>query len=1231
MTAPARPDSASPDSPRPDSPRPDSPRPNSPGPNSPGPGAAFALTGGLPEGTTVLEASAGTGKTYTIAALVVRYVAEGVARLDQMLIVTFSRLATGELRERVRERLTTTEAALADPAGARAGDDPVAALLADAHDAVVDERRARLTAALRSFDAATIATTHQFCRQVLAGLGVGAELAGGFAFVESLDDLVEQVLQDLYVRKFAPEQPAGAPRPLPIKQARAVARTAAVREKHARLEPQSAAADSPAGIRVRLGVAVRSELRRRQRARGIRSYDDLQTDLAEVLADPVSGPAARARLREAYRVVLIDEFQDTDPVQWEIVAGAFVGQTRLVLIGDPKQAIYRFRGAEINAYLHAVREADELRTLASNWRSEQRLLDAFDALFAGCTLGDPLIAYRPVRAAHPEPMLRGAGAALRLRRVGRESTRPVSGRGLLLTAGLRADVAGDVASDIVRLLESGAEVSARPDPADRPAAAGKSWRPVQPGDVAVLVRKNDEAARIREALLVRDVPAVTSGSSSVFATPVAQEWLVLLEALEQPHRGGRVRAAALTAFLGWSATDLAAAASKRTDELSALIRSWALTLGSRGVAALLELITVTQELPARVLAAADGERRMTDLRHVGEILHGVATTEGFGVSALVAWLRKRIVDAAEPGEGQPERTRRLDSDADAVQVMTIHASKGLEFPIVYVPYAWDLNVPDTIAQPSYHDDTGVRVVDVGAGALGHDPALLSDGVARAQREEAAEQLRLLYVALTRARSQVVLWWAPATTARHAPLSRLLFGRAGAGAQTAESVAVTEPDMMIAVPTDEGAQQRFEELAGACGGALQVEQVGSSTAAPWARERSDPGVLEVARLDRELDLAWRRTSYTALTAAAHDLGLSVLAVSSEPEVDPLQDEPEEPPLFGAVEGMGADSPGSETAGPAGAGLEMVSPMAGLPGGTAFGSLVHGVFETVDTRSTDLAGEIAVRVHEQLSRWGPAGAGRSVLDPEVLAAALLQVYDTPLGVPGGPLQGLRLRDIHPRDRLSELGFELPLAGGDRPGGALTLGDLSPLITRHLGAGILAAPAAETAAAHNQLLAGYGARLADPVLRDQPLRGFLNGSLDAVLRVRDPVSDEPRFVIVDYKSNWLGAAAPGSGELRARDYQPAHLAASMLSSDYPLQALLYAVALHRYLRWRLPGYAPERHLGGALYLYVRGMCGPDTPVVGGSPCGVFTWSPPPQLIADLSDLLDGTNPRFAEAAGR
>ena len=267
---------------------------------------------------------------------------------------------------------------------------------------------------------------------------------------------------------------------------------------------------------------------------------------------------------------------------------------------------------------------------------------------------------------------------------------------------------------------------------------------------------------------------------------------------------------------------------------------------------------------------------------------------------------------------------------------------------------------------------------------------------------------------------------------------------------------------------------------------------------------------------------------------------------------------------------------------------------LPGGVLFGTVVHAVLEEIDPQAEDLP--------DQLRRICATALARTQLgeiDPDTLAGALLRALHTPLG---GLAGDRRLVDIGVRDRLAELSFELPLTGGETTTAEMRLGDLVPLLRRHL--------------APDDALAGYPELLAHPALADQSLRGYLTGSIDAVLRVRD-ASGEPRYLVVDYKTNWLGVV--DGPELRLADYTPDRMARAMMGAHYPLQALLYAVAVHRMLRWRQPDYRPDRQLGGVLYLFVRGMAGADTPRIDGVPCGVFSWRPAPELVVECSDLLE------------
>jgi exodeoxyribonuclease V beta subunit len=1136
----------------------------------------FDVCGDLPTGTTVLEASAGTGKTYTIAALAARYVAEGIAELGQLMLVTFGRTATNELRLRVRERLVSLEARLAAALsprsiGGREGGSgtvqPIERLLLTGDHAELQVRHGRVAAALAEFDAATIATTHEFCLHMLDGLGVLGDREPQARFVEELAELTRETAGDLYLRRYAVNGQA----PLDFAQALGLAE-AAVNSPHAVLMPTGLSLEDypEAAERYTFACQIRSEVQRRKLAGRLFTYDDMLTRLRDALVDPVRGPAAAERLRGRYRIVLVDEFQDTDPIQWEILRRAFHGHATVILIGDPKQAIYAFRGADVFSYLDAVQRADSVRTLDTNWRSDAALVTSVDALVGGAALGDPRILVRPVTAdQQAQRLLDGSGApsaAFRLRVI----EHPADAERVPSVSELRPKITADLVADLSSLLGSGVTLS----------DAGRR-RPIDPGDVAVLVRTNERGETIRDELITARIPAIMLGASSVYASSTAEDWLILLAALEQP-RQQFVRRAALTCFVGWTFEELATASEPKLIALTQQVRSWNRVLTTRGVAALLEAVTTQTGLPERLLRYVGGERELTDLRHIGQNLHAAMVSGQLGVSTLVEWLRERTAEARWTGLN--DRSRRLETDARAVTIMSVHASKGLEFPVVYLPDAWDqhVDVRDDGRLLRLHetDLTGGSVCELDVGGLSAPGR--ADRFARHLAEDAGEQLRLLYVALTRAKCSVVTWWAPSRNTPASALQRFLYRSPEEGA---------DPAATYPLAGDPRGLQRLRA-------GFTVETVLPRPAMTLRQAATAEPLGEPRTFERTLDLQWRRTSYSALTAAAHGMEFTSAGVSSEPEPAKENDESS---VFGeeAADGSGLSTAAARvpTGAAGGPGDTLVSPMRDLPVGVELGSAAHAVLEAVDPQSDDLLSELRSASALALSRI-PAD-----VTADALGIALLPAMQTSLG----PLASdLRLCDVGRTDRLAELTFELPLAGGDHPTAELTLGQLAPLLRRHLHPG--------------RPLHGYPAMLEHPVLAGETLRGYLNGSIDAVLRVRDD-GGKPRYLVVDYKTNWLSEHE--TGPLLVTDYAPSRLENAMMAAHYPLQALLYSVAVHRLLRWRQPDYRPEVHLGGVLYLFLRGMAGPRTPRVDGVPCGVFSWQPPASLVTELSDLLQGSTP--------
>lgn len=1081
----------------------------------------FDVSRQLPTGTTVLEASAGTGKTFTIAALAVRFLAEGRASVDELLLVTFSRAATAELSSRVRERVRDSSRALAAAVAGTLPNDEVDRALADCPPDELQRRAQRLAEAFTHFDRASIMTTHEFCHGMIAGLGVLAAQEPQSTLVEDLWPLADEAAADVYLRRYAHRE---VPPPFPWADdrtgdpgARTLGRDAV--EVVGTLVPTEAG--GVAGERISFAAEVRAEAERRKRQRRLISFDDQLGRLAAALTDPTTGEQARATLAARYPVVLVDEFQDTDPVQWRILRLAFGGGT-LVLIGDPKQAIYAFRGADVHTYTVAARAAERATTLTTNHRSDAAVVTAVDALFRGLELGTSIgvPAVQAARATGRLVVRAGGGfeGGLQVRVVEAEQPLPP------WVAGDR--IAADLVAVVTRLLG--------PD-----APLARKSGPLVASDIAILVRSNARGHDLATALSAHGVPATFSGTHSVLASRAAQDWLVLLAALDQTRRP-YVQRAVLTDFVGGTVAGLATASDADWARWSVWLHGWSRALRRSGVPALMAAVGRDTDFTARLLRRVHGERDVTDHRHLAELLHARASAGHATTRDLREWLRGAMAEAASA-----ERTRRLETDADAVQIMTVHRAKGLQFPVVLLPEAaTHRDVP--------HDEGRRLVLPSGDG---RDLDLGGRGApGRAQRwqqfqvEDSDEELRALYVALTRAESLAVAWWAHHWGVGGSPLHRVL--------QAAHDPA-RPARPLPAYPATSPLSLGWLGPAG-----IAVVAVDDSPLPTPPPAIPGPGALQARTWQRSIDHTWRRTSYSGLTALAHDL-------AHEP-------------------GFLEDEAGPEVEAAIDPSLATPSPLALLPGGAAFGTLVHAVYERLDPRGEDWRSRLEAEASDALRAWPLAGVGA----PE-LAAALAPSLTTPLG----PLaEGTTLRDFGPGNRLCELDFEFPLAAP-----RATLADVAALLRDHV-AGTPLAP--------------YPDRLAGPALTGQPLHGFLTGSIDAVLRLPSGA-----HLIVDYKTNRLGGVGEAPESLTLGHYTPPALAEAMMASHYPLQALLYAVALHRFLAVRQRAYDPAVHLGGAAYLFVRGMGGPDTPVIEGQPLGVFSWRPSPSLVRDVSDLLAGS----------
>lgn len=1133
------------------------------------PAEHFSLSEPLPSGTVAIEASAGTGKTFTLASLALRYVAEAGLSIDQLLLVTFTRAAAADLRDRVRRRLSDALDALRSSAELPEGDEVLAIVAADDRDA----RAQRIEHALVNFDTATITTIHGFASQVLAGLGTTAPGNPDATMVENEDDLIRAACVDVIT---AAQLRGVLPDKLPS-QRRLVELVKFVRNNPgiavrpdladiAGLDADSSDAelDNPVALRELLDAAL-EELLRRHELGGTRSYADVLTSFRDVLA---ADSALVQGLRQRYRVALIDEFQDTDPVQWSALSMLFQSDQTLalILVGDPKQSIYAFRGADVHTYLEAANSPGTARfTMGTNWRSDGAVIHSLEALFAGATFSGEDVEYVPVEAIEGHAALRVSdreGRALPGLRV-----RTATGGGLRTGPTITVEVAqnaifADVAETIRAMLEEEQLPEASTPGAPRSMAAS---------DIAVLVNANWEGASIQRELRRRGVPAVIVRGSSVLDSVATEQWRALLIALERPADPGRSRAAALTWFFGWSAKELANADDEKLADLQRMLFEWSTSLESGGVDEFFATLWFESGVSSRLLATGEGDRDLTDLQHLRALLRSNLGSHSQTAAGLLATLAQLEREAKSADTDDELYARQIESDALAVQIMTIHRAKGLEFPVVCIPSLYKQPWPNQNHRIVYFDEPSERRTLHLAGkskkrgkrAEAESPEELS------KREAIGEHLRKLYVATTRAEHQAIIWWAPTPSGRSSGLAHLLYAR---------TAGVIDPSLFQAlqvnVPKETGQELgALAALFSGVGDAAAIEELGP---APERPRRLSVGAvdaggaeLELPTLDRTLDRAIRRLSFSSITESAH-------AGAADPLDESLGD-------AGAADEFDDDEPVA-TLMPTGD-----LPLGDIAGGTVFGDLVHRILQQVDFAADELDAALVRLVTEahKLTPWD--------VDDELLARGLKAAIETPLG----PIASqLRLRDFGLRSHLNELNFELHFhTKGARP----SVRDIGNLVGAHLGPG--------------DPLRGWAEQLGAGLF-DVDLAGHLTGSIDLVLRVPQSDGGRDRFVVADYKTNRL---VRRDQPLTMEDYRPDRLVAPMTEHHYPLQALLYSVALHRYLRWRLPDYQPGSDLGGIAYLFVRGMVGEATPTADGLRYGVFPWRIPASLVEALSDLFE------------
>ena len=1254
----------------------------------------FPLTPGL----HLLEASAGTGKTFALAHLVLRLVAERGWALRELLVVTYTEAAAAELRDRIATRLQAALTALehqapGDPAAPPTPPSVDATLTAWLEKLRSEEAgqelallRGRLLLALEELSAADITTIHGFCRRTLQRQALEAGCAPELRIETQSDGLVAQVVHDYWQQQvlplpvhlvaglldaridpdlietllttldgdpalrldplpsaWSPETPLGELLPAIFRQRwgdflaqwrergealEAELRAAAADWKAAAAKGAPAPDTKPYSERPRTDrVAVlngwiceqpqegdyeavrdqqllsgyfhpssfcrvarklegkqpqrlpqepllravaallegpaelvllhaclwgRAELVRRRERRGMTTFSELLERLDPGPDDGVASPLLEAVARR-YRAALVDEFQDTDPIQWRILRRAFgQGLHPLVLVGDPKQAIYRFRGGDLDTYRAASRQAGEPWELVENHRSTEALVEGFNGLMApGLRRSELAVPAVDARANRQGPH----GPPIDLLWLGPE---PAGDPNLPSRTDLEARLPAWIASTVEELLAAELRVVDR-----------GTERTLEAADYCLLVQHHRQAEQLRQALERRGIASRLVSKADVFETAAATALQRFLDALADPADPNRLRLLAASPLQGWSAERIAATDSATWSALAGKLDGLARQLPRRGL-----LGVLADWLGADTLARlAWGGRLLADLQQVAQLVQERLHGEQLGAAAAADWLRRlRLAEERVVPEEHQAQSDRADG---AVAVVTIHRSKGLEFPVVICPYLWESasgggRGPGRIGRRWHPPGVDGPQLDLHLNS-GWGPGYEADRQQRLAEEQ--ERERLAYVALTRARHRLVLAWGPARDQQCNPLVPWLFADEALPELDDDSLATIAPALW---------RERLEQAISERNLPIRLLDPPPAPTAP--PRRSSPAHQELAAGPvprRRLDSRWGRSSYTSWTQASH---AALAPVALEEGRDTL-----DPDALGENQGGNNGTIAWPDQGP----------LAAFPRGAAAGDCLHRILERLELTSGLQAAPEATELVEQELRQ----AGLERESPEGLLEGLERMRTTPFG---GPLQGLRVADLPACRRLHELNFDLTLE-------QVRAADLAAAFANHPG-GLFGAD--------------YAASLAKLPIDSS---GFLTGSIDLVFRADpEPAGGDGRWWVADWKSNWLGQRDDDGQPLACgpRHYSQAAMADLMATSHYPLQAHLYLVALHRYLGWRLSGYDPTVHLGGYSYVFLRGTPGPEgQAALPGAVPGMVVERPPLGRILALDRALGGGNGKQEE----
>lgn len=904
----------------------------------------------LEKGFTVIEASAGTGKTTTISAIVLRLIAEHGIPIEKILVTTYTELATAELRGRIRHVIVDALHCLRGETARWAFVEAIVGKIADR-----TELGRRLELARHNFDLAPIFTIHGFCARVLADRAFESGVLFETELTTEQSHFLHEVADDFWRTHFysndaitaavvrdriKPERLVGLLEQLTNNP---MLRVVPPPEDLGSLKSKIADQWAKRGDCVELTeladrfvVALQSqfchwakaELSRRKMDRRVQSFDDMLTRVDDALRGR-RGEQLRRNLRERFPVALIDEFQDTDTVQYSIFSQIYRdGGGPVFLIGDPKQAIYGFRGADVFTYLRAAQIANRRYTLAKNWRSEAKLVAGVGEIFESrdnpfVISGIDLVPVTAAGTRETEPLT-----------INHKRDRPL--RFWIASADDRTRKGSAVAAEIAHLLASNGRIGGEK---------------VMPRHIAVLVTNNAQPAEIQTALAQYQIPSVVYSAANIFKSREAAELMCLLLAIAQPTRERIVRAALATEMLGLGTSALERLSGEEAEWEETLNRfaSYQADWRDRGFVKMMRAFVIHEKVRARLLCLADGERRLTNLLHLIELLHSACAQDRLGIDGVIGWLRRQMSDA---GAVREEYELRLESDEDAVRIVTIHKSKGLEYGITFYPFARKEPWRGGKQFLKFHDDDELVL----------DLAESSEHKKIRDREELAESVRQLYVALTRARHRSYVIWQENRQRSKSALAWLLSSETSADSflKQGESNIGTTARSVFA-----GSE------------AIAVEDLPSREANTFTPIKSDRSLLEPRLFHGKIDRNWGIASFSSLVGGK----------TREPET----------PDYDSTETLIETAP-----------LAPAQGIHAFPGGTRAGTCLHKILEELDFSDRSQWQSL---ISEKLKQFQIGGFD------EIVLGTIARVLGMPLA-PGS----FGLTDVSAR--IPELEFTFPI---------------------------------------------------------------------------------------------------------------------------------------------------------------------------------------------------------------